>query len=80
MFMWPGFIILFFGAYILIRETDRRHKSNTESTEESSLEILKKEYASGKIDRNEFLEKKKDLISLRSDIKSFSKNTIQGGK
>lgn len=80
MFMWPVLIILFIGAYILIRETDRRHKSVTESTEESPLEILKREYASGKIDRKEFLEKKKDLISLRSDIKSFSKNTTQGGK
>jgi putative membrane protein len=63
MFMWPGFIIVFFGAYLLIRETNRRHKPVTESTEESPLEILKKEYAGGKIDRNEFLEKKKDLIS-----------------
>jgi putative membrane protein len=63
MFMWPVFIIVIVIAYFLIRETDRRHKSVTEGTEETPLEILKKEYASGKIDRNEFLEKKKDLIS-----------------
>jgi uncharacterized membrane protein len=46
-----------------MRENDNRHKSITGCIEENPLEILKKKYADGQIDRDEFLEKKRDLLS-----------------
>lgn len=57
---WIAVII---GIIFLIRwvvlSTDRRHDTKAE---DSSLEILQKRYAKGEINKEEFEEKKKDLV------------------
>ncbi len=67
---WGGMIIMavfwisvIAGIIFLIRwvvlSTDRRHETKAE---DSALEILRKRYAKGEINKEEFEEKKKDLV------------------
>ena len=55
---WIGFPVLF--GVLVWRMLERRDVSER-STEESALEILKRRYARGEMDREEFEEKKRDL-------------------
>ena len=58
---WIAVIV---GIVLLIRWLiiSTRTASHGPSTGESALEILKKRYARGEIDKDEFEEKKKDLL------------------
>jgi putative membrane protein len=49
--------------FFLIRWIAQQSRPGEGKLEESSLEVLKKRYARGEIDRNEFEQKKKDLLS-----------------
>jgi putative membrane protein len=61
-FMWVVWILLLVGLFLLIRWLVLQGKSGREK-EESPLEVLKKRYARGEIDKEEFEQKKKDLTS-----------------
>ncbi len=60
--MMAFWIAVIAGIIFLIRwvvlSTDRRRENNGE---DSALEILKQRYAKGEINKEEFMEKKKDL-------------------
>lgn len=58
---WIFIIIFVFIVLKMIVQQNRSKKNGDES--ESPLEILKKRYAKGEIDKNEFEQKKKDLLS-----------------
>jgi putative membrane protein len=58
MIIFWGFIVL--GLIFLIRWFVGMTKATKQ--EESALDILKKRYASGQIDKEEFEQKKKDLL------------------
>jgi putative membrane protein len=60
-FMWLFWIAVIVGLFFLIRGTIQQNKPIERS--ENALDILKKRYAKGEIDREEFEQKKKDLIS-----------------
>ena len=62
-FMWIFWIAIFVGLFFLIRWIVLQSRPGEGKIEESSLELLKKRYARGEIDRNEFEQKKKDLLS-----------------
>jgi putative membrane protein len=60
-FMWI-FWILVIGALIwLVVTASRDRGSGVSGRDESALEILRRRYARGEIDRDEFEQKKKDL-------------------
>ncbi len=54
-------ILLLLGAIVLVKWLLEKEKRPSEGGE-SPLEILKKRYAKGEIDREEFEQKKKDLL------------------
>ena len=58
MLFWIGILVLI--GVLIWRLLERRDVSER-STEESALEILKRRYARGEIDREEFEEKKRDV-------------------
>jgi len=62
MIFWTAVII---GLIFLIKWIFEKGKTDrsTSPTEESALDILKKRYAKGEINKEEFEQKKKDLIS-----------------
>ncbi|MBD3290758.1 SHOCT domain-containing protein [candidate division KSB1 bacterium] len=69
-FHWGyGFVVLFWIVLIVLIVwaikylTRNRQNTSTTMRQDSPLEILKKRYARGEIDRKEFEEKKKDLLS-----------------
>lgn len=62
----PVIMIVFWGLVIwlvvvLVRRSSR-HSYRMSERSDSALEILKRRYASGEINKQEFEEKKKDLI------------------
>jgi len=65
--MWGGFMWLFWlavlVAVILLIKWLIQSKPGEQSQPENSLEILKKRYARGEIDKEEFEQKKRDLLS-----------------
>jgi len=61
-FMWVFWIgvlvaLIFFVKWLV------QQKPGGQKHEEDALEVLKKRYAKGEIDREEFEQKKKDLLS-----------------
>jgi putative membrane protein len=60
--MWIFWILILVGLVFLIKWIVQQGKTETKH-EESPLEILKKRYAKGEINKEEFEQKKKDLLS-----------------
>ncbi len=63
---WPIMMAVFWAAvimaiFLLVRWLLTSSTGGTHPRQESALEILKKRYARGEIDKQEFEEKKKDL-------------------
>lgn len=61
-FMLSFFILVIIGIVALIKWIAGQTSPFTSKTEESALEILKKRYAKGEINKEEFEEKKKDIV------------------
>ncbi len=62
-FMWIFWIAIIMGIIFLVRWIVMQNRPGGQQQGESSLEILKKRYARGEIDKEEFEQKKKDLLS-----------------
>lgn len=60
--MWVFWIAVFVALFFLIRWIVQQ-KPSSHNPEENALDILKKRYAKGEIDKEEFEQKKKDLLS-----------------
>lgn len=56
-----GLIVLIAIIWIVVKSMNQ-NTGFTQSPEKSALNILKERYAKGEIDKNEFEERKKDLI------------------
>jgi putative membrane protein len=61
-FMWIILIIIIVAAVLLTKGYLSPAKKEGEPPRESPLDILKKRYARGEISKQEFEERKKDLI------------------
>jgi len=61
--MWIFWIAVLFGIIFLIKWIVQQSKENEPRVKEDALEILKKRYAKGEINQEEFEQKKKDLLS-----------------
>ena len=61
-FMWLFWIGLIVGIFFLVKSIAQQNRPETQKAGPSSLEILKKRYASGEIERNEYEQKRKDLL------------------
>jgi putative membrane protein len=60
--LWWAILIL--GIIVLVRLLGRdTSRAATTTPEETALDILKKRYARGEIDKHEFEEKKRDLAT-----------------
>jgi putative membrane protein len=62
-FIWIIWIAAIVGVIFLVRWVVQQSRPVEGKLEESSLELLRRRYARGEIDRNEFEQKKKDLLS-----------------
>jgi putative membrane protein len=62
-FMWIFWIAVIVGIVFLVKWIVQQSRPGQGKSEENSLEILKKRYARGEIDKEEFEQKKKDLLS-----------------
>ncbi len=62
-YMWIFWIVLIVGLVFLIKWIVQQNWAGESKPEENSMELLKKRYAKGEIDRQEFEQKKKDLLS-----------------
>ncbi len=62
-FMWIFWIAIIVGIILLVKWIVQQNRSGGQQQGENSLEILKKRYARGEIDKDEFEQKKKDLLS-----------------
>jgi len=63
-----GFMLIFWiaiivGIILLVKWIVQQNRPGGQQQGENSLEILKKRYARGEIDKEEFEQKKKDLLS-----------------
>lgn len=61
--MWIFWILVVVGLVFLIKWLAQQSRPRETRESESPLEILKKRYAKGEIDKEEFDQKKKDLLS-----------------
>jgi len=61
-FMWVFWIAVLIGLFFLVKWIAQQ-KSGDQKPEDNALELLKKRYARGEIDKEEFEQKKKDLLS-----------------
>ena len=62
-FMWIFWILVIVGLVFLIKWIILQNKPIESRADDNSLEILKKRYARGEIDKEEFEQKKKVLLS-----------------
>ena len=62
-FMWIFWILVIVGLVFLIKWIVQQNRPGESRVGDSSLEILKRRYARGDIDKQEFEYKKKDLLS-----------------
>jgi putative membrane protein len=62
-FMWVFWFLILGGLILLIWWIVKQSQVRSPSRDEDALDILKKRYAKGEIDKEEFQEKKKDLLS-----------------
>ncbi len=62
-FMWLFWIAILVGIFLLIKWAIQQGRSENRKPDESALEILQKRYARGEIDKEEFEQMKKDLVS-----------------
>lgn len=62
-FMWIFWIAVIVGLFFLVKWIVQQSKPSEQEHSENSLEILKRRYARGEIDKEEFGQKKKDLLS-----------------
>ena len=62
-FMWIFWIAVIVGLFFLVRWMVRQSRPAEQKHGESSLEILKRRYAHGEIDKKEFELKKKDILT-----------------
>ena len=62
-YMWIFWIAVIVGIVFLVKWIVEQSRPAEGKSEESSLEILKKRYARGEIDKEEFEQKKKHLLS-----------------
>ncbi len=62
-FMWIFWIAIIVGIIFLVKWMVQQSRPGGQQQGENSLEILKKRYARGEIDKEEFEQKKKDLLS-----------------
>jgi len=60
-FMWVFWIAVLVALFFLIKWIVQQ-KPGDQKPEEDALEVLKKRYAKGEIDKDEFEQKKKDLL------------------
>ena len=61
-FMWIIWIIIIIAAILLAKRYFSPTQKESEPTSESALDLLKKRYAKGEIGKEEFEEKKRDLM------------------
>ncbi len=61
-FFWIAVLVLIVIGIIFLVRYMRSYGTEERRAQETPLDILKKRYARGEIDRKEFEEKKKDLI------------------
>lgn len=60
--MWIYWIILIVGLAFLIKWFFQQNQGDEIKIEENALKILKRRYVEGEVDKNEFEQKKKDLL------------------
>ncbi len=60
--MWIFWIILIVGLVFLIKWVFPQNQGGEIKIEENALKILERRYVTGEIDKNEFEQKKKDLL------------------
>ena len=62
-FMWIFWIAVIVVLVFFIKWLVQQSRPSETRQEESAMEILRKRYAKGEIDKEEFEKKKKDLLS-----------------
>ena len=64
MFWWwiIGLILVAAIIWVVIRSTGQSNNLNNTANQKSALDILKERYAKGEIDKEEFEQRKKDLM------------------
>ncbi len=62
-FMWLFWVAFIIGLIFLVKWLVQQGSPSEPKVEEDALEILKKRYAKGEIDKEEYEEKRKHLIS-----------------
>ena len=62
-FMWIFWIAIIVGIILLVKWIVQQNRPGGQQQGEDPVEILKKRYARGEIDKEEFEQKKKDLLS-----------------
>jgi len=62
-FMWIFWVAVLVGLVFLIKYLVQQSSKGEPGVKEDALEILKKRYAKGEINKEEFEQKKKDLLS-----------------
>jgi len=61
--MWIFWVLVIAGLGLLVSWIVRQNKKSPQGDAGDALEILKKRYARGEINKEEFEQKKKDLLS-----------------